>query len=430
MKKLLLVGALVTLFASTYQIARSQWVQAGIPSVSVYTFTQSGVNLLAGTGTWGLYLSTDNGASWVVDDSSLLTEGYTVSAFATLGSNLYLGGGGDPAGVYRSTNSGITWTASRAGLTDSNVNALLTHGPILLAGTQDSGVYRSVDSGKSWSKANAGLPDTITFGTLAVSALTTSGGSSTSPFIIASTFRFGIFRSSNDGLGWISIDSSLPQTYFYQVASDNLNLYAATDNGVYISTNNGDSWVQRNIGLPSLEIRAFALTGSLITPTSLIFVGTRAAGVCISTNYGSSWTPINDGLGNTDIQSLFVTPSSTTAKPMLFAGTNDGIWMRPLSDFASVTKPIPTSSELTINPNHPNPVSTETTFTLSNSRHQFVDAKIMDILGKECANIFSGNLDAGDHSFEWNATHVPDGVYFCVVRRESGAVEMPLVVRR
>jgi len=114
----------------------------------------------------------------------------------------------------------------------------------------------------------------------------------------------------------------------------------------------------------------------------------------------------------------------------LYARTLDsGIWRRSLSDFASVHEGKSTSPSQITCKQYPESASSETTFSLSNPHRQLVEVRIMDILGKECANIFSGNLDAGEHSFEWNASRVPDGVYFCVVRGESGVVEMPLVVR-
>ena len=54
----------------------------------------------------------------------------------------------------------------------------------------------------------------------------------------------------------------------------------------------------------------------------------------------------------------------------------------------------------------------------------------MDMLGKQCAQVFSGDLDGGDHSFEWDASHHPPGMYLCVIRAGGIAREIPMMVVR
>ena len=68
-------------------------------------------------------------------------------AFAVSGTNLFAGTYGD--GVFLSTNNGASWTAVNNGLTDLYVWALAVSGTNLFAGTYGSGVFLSTNNGTS-----------------------------------------------------------------------------------------------------------------------------------------------------------------------------------------------------------------------------------------------------------------------------------------
>jgi ligand-binding sensor domain-containing protein len=98
-----------------------------------------------------------------------------------------------------------------------------------------------------------------------------------------------------------------------------MNLFVGTNNGVYLSTNNGTSWAAVNNGLSNLEVHALAVNGTNL------FAGTNGGGVFFSTNYGTSWTEVNNNLTATSIQSLAVSETN------LFAGTDaHGVWRLPI----------------------------------------------------------------------------------------------------
>jgi hypothetical protein len=79
-------------------------------------------------------------------------------AFAASGTNLFVGTGS--AGIYRSTDNGISWSSVVTGLTDLDVRSLAASGATLFAGSNSGGVYRSTDAGTSWSRVNLGLTNT------------------------------------------------------------------------------------------------------------------------------------------------------------------------------------------------------------------------------------------------------------------------------
>lgn len=105
-------------------------------------------------------------------------------------------------------------------------------------------------------------------------------------------------------------------------------VYAATDAGVFESSNSGQTWAPRNAGLPG-----FAATSITGRPAQL-FVSLNGAGVWRSRN-GEAWAEINDGVGDlqtfdienhpTDPDILFV---ATGSNGVLFSGNAGDGWIR------------------------------------------------------------------------------------------------------
>ena len=116
------------------------------------------------------------------------------------------------------------------------------------------------------------------------------------------------------------------------LAVSGTNLFAGTlGGGVFLSTNNGTSWTAASTGLtsvvgdfdPATDVRALAVSPNGTGGTNL-FAGTDG-GVFLSTNNGTSWTAASTGLTNTYVRALAVSGTN------LFAGTHGGgVWRRPL----------------------------------------------------------------------------------------------------
>ena len=84
-------------------------------------------------------------------------------------------------------------------------------------------------------------------------------------------------------------------------------LFAGTDRGVYLSTDNGANWTPRNTGQDSL------LVISLLVRDSIILAGTFGGGVFRSTDYGESWNPANNGLASDVVWSLVLLDTTILA---------------------------------------------------------------------------------------------------------------------
>ena len=86
--------------------------------------------------------------------------------------------------------------------------------------------------------------------------------------------------------------------------------------GVYKSTDQGNSWIQVNEGLPTEDIRCITSDAE-----NNICAGTENGALRLDADK-DNWTPINDGLMN-----RFVRCFATDENNRIFAGTNDGVFL-------------------------------------------------------------------------------------------------------
>jgi hypothetical protein len=132
----------VNLFAGTYgggvfrsTNAGTSWTHLTGTNANILSLAVMGKSLFAGTYGGGVYYSADSGKSWA--QAGLATA--IVRALAVSGARLFAG---ISSGVYLSTNNGASWSANNTALTDTNVNALGVNGTNLFAGTGAGGVWR------------------------------------------------------------------------------------------------------------------------------------------------------------------------------------------------------------------------------------------------------------------------------------------------
>ncbi len=351
----------------------------------------------------------------------------------------YSGNSPSLLGAHRSTNDGSTWTSLNNGITGGQLEAMsfaFADSGLLLGTGQ--GVLLSTNRGQTWRTRNTGLPSFRTVADFGVigdaeyvalvedqkSFLSTNAGLSWSgrvdhPYIYSilvhgatmyAAANNGIYKSTNNGTSWSSISAGLPFFLLsYQILSINDTLYICSNGeGVFRSTNDGASWEPRNNGLSSSALSVISLAGN----QSLLLAGTFFDGVFVSTDRGANWTSINQGLTSLTVSWLTIKP------PYAFAGVN-GIWRRLLTDLVtSVESERGDLMNFALQQNYPNPFNPSTVIQFSLPHSEFVSISVFNLLGERVAKLVSDRLVAGTHATEWNATHLPAGVYFC--RMQAG----------
>ena len=356
----------------------------------------------------GAFLSTDFGTTWARLQSRDLNN---FSVFRTFISNqqgfLFAGTSGH---VYRSTNSGVDWDTLGNGLpsfTDIKRFALDSLGSIYAAGNY--GVYKSTNNGNDWSNL--------------ISVFTANMDISNSGLLLISTCTLGfendyvynVYRSSDHGITWTSINNGLgltvngpsvgplavsPDGECYIVISS-----STSPTSLFRSRDFGNNWVRLNFD------STVNVSQIVVNSEGKVFLGGN--GVYRSTDNGNNWTTVVTGLRQTTVSSLSISNSG-----YLLAGTNDGVYrsVQATTSVLSSISDLPLSNSLS--QNYPNPFNPSTTISFALPSRSFVTLRIFDVLGREVSTIVSGELEAGHYTRQWNAANITSGVYFC--RLQSG----------
>jgi photosystem II stability/assembly factor-like uncharacterized protein len=304
-------------------------------------------------------------------------------------------------GIYKSTDGGDNWVKKSEGITIGPgaiyefTASIFEYNDVLFTGAWN-GIYRSTDFGESWEITNVSgegiFPGFFInhYGTL---------------FLARENINtpYG-YVSSDDGETWEPLSTiSGPTITFF---SEPNRLWAGTIFGVWLSTDNGDSWVHRSEGLPPDPYNSsiIRVNGKLVS--SVKFGG---SGVFYSDDDGEYWADFSNGLPFLNsIEKLIVYGDR------ILAATSDGLWQRDTTDV--VTGLADNESDLPrgflLSQNYPNPFNARTTIGYSLSEPSEVTIEIFDILGRRVAEIHEGEKPAGEHRLSWSAEGQPSGVYF------------------
>ncbi|MFZ4590975.1 MAG: T9SS type A sorting domain-containing protein [Ignavibacteria bacterium] len=384
MKKLFVI--LVMLVAMN---VNAQWVQMsnGMGSGgTIYSISEIGSNIFAGTENVGVFISTNYGVNW----TQTPLNNQSVRSIVTTGSNIFAGTSG--GGVYLSTNNGTNWVQTT--FNSQYVRSLAISGNSLFAGigntpTGTGGIYLSTNSGVNWTLK--GLNDNDA-GCILINGIYI--------FAAASNYNLGtggLFLSTNNGNSWVQ--TSLNNKAVSSLAISGSNLFAGTDSGVYISSNNGGAWTKTTL---NYQVRCLSVNGNTLIAGTL-------GGVYLSTNSGSNWFLKNQGFGvNPSISSLLISNN------YVFAGTYGAfVWRRSLSEIIGIQNiSTETPSKYSLSQNYPNPFNPTTNIKFSIVNTGEVKLVVYDIQGREVQTLVNESLKPGTYEAAFDGSALNSGVYF------------------
>ncbi len=342
--------------------------QVGLPygvlsSIAVSPdFSQDGVVFaaLSVAGGGGVFKSADGGATWSAAGDGL--QGSQVLSLAVspgFSADQTVFAGADGAGVFISTDGGDSWTSLHPAATTLEIGSLGISSSYAVDRTlfaaANSGLLKSTNAGQSWFNPFPAYNDKV-------NALALSPDYAQDQTLFLGSFGGGILRSDNGGASFSFVNEGLTETFVSDlgVSPDfavDRTVMASTRNGVFRSTDAGNTWTPQNAGLDEQSMQtgvhyggfgfspdfgqdgtvflaAFEglhrsedgagrwrhldvysqrlLRGLDISPEyasdATVYAGSYGGGVYRSQNGGAAWETINTGLAHQFMHPLHVSP--------------------------------------------------------------------------------------------------------------------------
>lgn len=262
--------------------------------------------------------------------------------------------------IYESFNGGDTWTAISAPNTNGwSVTGTISHlvmapsDPNTIYATASGIVFSTHDHGASWQQS-IGISGPY-------SELVVDPSNPQVAYVTRSAFNnTHVFRTNDGGIGWSDqTGSSPPNLPTYSIVVDPAvpgRMYAGTDNGVYLTNNDGATWTAFNSGLPNVQVRdlEFDAAHNLLAAATFgrgVWEISTAPSAPLVVNTLADETDPSDGLTSLReaVAAVLISGQTITFDPSLAGGT---IALQaangPLAIGGSITVNGPTSASLTI----------------------------------------------------------------------------------
>ena len=408
----------------------------------------------------GLVRTSNGGSSWGqalngINQNESVTWVAPIIAHPTISGTFYVA----RQSVYRSTNNGASWTAISSYVNGSNAvreMAISKSNPSVMYATTGSSVFLSTDGGVTFTNKTNVLPGrTITSVNILpndenVAILTFSG--------------FGtdkVYKTTNMGNSWFSINGNLPDSpvndgFIYTEDATHPNTYfVATDIGVFLTQDNGSSWVELPNNLPNTVILHLDYSAS----NKMLRAGTHGRGVyeayidfsipvelssftaetdankvllkwSTSTETNNRGFAIERKLKNQEWTKIsFIEGNGTTTELHNYSYTDDyslqpyegtALYRLKQIDYdgsfeysnqvAANLSFVP--SEYYISQNYPNPFNPSTTIKFSIPEASQVKINIYNSIGEVVETLVNGLHQPGNYEVSWNAKNYPSGIYF------------------
>jgi len=241
-----------------------------------------------------------------------------------------------PGGIFKSYDYGETWHERNFGIPSFKVNDPLREGyyaldinqdnpEIMYLGLYKKGVYRSFNGGDTWYPVNGSNWE------MGVAPITCLVSDVSDENIVYVGTLDGLYKTSDGGNTWEEFNNGMGKKEIRSINMNvNGNLHVGTKgNGLY--TLFEDSWIPNNgfgnwgISWPMWDNRPmYQYTSLLIHPENnqRMIMGTFPQGIYISTDEGTSWKESNIGWTNDGVFRLVCHPNNPE---IVYAGTYNGI---------------------------------------------------------------------------------------------------------
>jgi len=194
----------------------------------------------------------------------------------------------------------------------------LTEG-LLYAGTDDGIIQVSENGGENWTRINLsdikGIPSTAFVNDIRADLFDAN-----TVYAALDNHKYGDFnpyliKSTNKGKSWKLITGNLPDRHLvWRMVQDHVDkdlLFAATEFGIFFTTNGGDEWVELKGGAPTISFRDITIQ--------------RERNDLVAASFGRGFFVLDD------ISPLRNIDEETLAKDAVLFDSRDAFWYRPRS---------------------------------------------------------------------------------------------------
>ena len=433
--KIISFNLLLLLIASPTK--SQEWEFVGLDSMVIRQLYVFGDTIYAGTAVRngfninaGLYLSTNNGSSWMQLDSALGSGAIMGLEFSNVDKNtFFVIKGISPAtlggNLFKTTNSGLSWELitqlEDLGLNwvrispfnNNEIYARESHG--IPAGWYAT-VYRSLDGGANWQEITY-LPSSSHGRNLTFNLSLNDSNK----LYAAVDDRFGgkyFYVSTNKGDSWNYIseppfvsgdlinDSQIPDRIY-------LSAWYLSDDGGYI-------WELSDSGLPDTSYyRSFYEDQNNNEIYTL-----RSDGLYISDKENIYWNriegseilPLANGIGGFTSSDIGLMKNIIIEKVLnkIYVGTGYGIYKRDYVSDVNNSQ-LQGVNKFTLEQNYPNPFNPATIIKYKIPERSIITIKVYDILGNEISTLIEDETLQGEYELNFDGSDLISGVYFYVL---------------
>jgi photosystem II stability/assembly factor-like uncharacterized protein len=261
--------------------------------INTILFTEKG-SMFAGSANRGIFRSTDDGNSWHSVSPSFSIYSSTTDSKG----NLFFGADGD--GILLSTDNGDSWTYNNKNITATNITSFVfDNSGNIFSGTAQNGIYLFNPKDKKWINRKNGLYSRN------ISALHKNSNG----ILFAGASQDGLYKSSDNGENWIQTVNPFLNKIISSFGNDSDgNFFVYTTEGLYNSTDQGNSWNYLGFNGQMNDIMRISNKGE-------IFLSIRANCILYSSNHGETWKTIGRQISLSQIMDFAVNNNKIYAAP-------------------------------------------------------------------------------------------------------------------
>jgi uncharacterized repeat protein (TIGR01451 family) len=255
----------------------------------------------------GFYRSTDGGASWQLTATGSLNQFTDLEIDPSNPNRVYLAGADNSPPMLLSTDGGVTFSnVAGYSFVDGPSHLQISGDGSTLYATSVANVYRSGNRAQSWQSMTAVLAG-YPYGPVQQLLIDPNNPNLLYATVPDSATTVGLFRSTDGAASWQSL-SSLPTTattYGLAIAPDSSKLWAARGDGVWVSTDSGQTWTNAHFAPAAVAIT--------LDPSNAntIYTADGAGYVYRSADSGNTWARLANNIAAGTVTGIAVNPSAS-----------------------------------------------------------------------------------------------------------------------